>query len=151
MLHPVAVAISAASDKTVCVMMQRLPWKHQSKLIMILKKLYSRLHLFSLSRSHVLQGGLAEALERQRCLVCFCIILYLTFGLLCWSMSPQWCRDKNTLICYVLRQITERWKSLLPLSKLKVADGCQDTPSLAESLHLSSPFVRVLSWATCAW
>lgn len=53
MLHPVAVAVFATSEKTVCVMRQPLPRKHQSKLIMMLTKLCSRLHLFSLGRSQM--------------------------------------------------------------------------------------------------
>ena len=53
LLHPVAVAVSATSDKTVSVMRQPLPPKHQSKLIMMLTKLCSRLHVFTLGRSQM--------------------------------------------------------------------------------------------------
>lgn len=56
MLHPMAVAVSATSDKTARVMRQLLPQKHQSKLIMMLTKLCSRLHLFSLGRSQMFSG-----------------------------------------------------------------------------------------------
>lgn len=156
MSHPLPVAVFATSDETVCVMRRHLPRKHQSKLIMMLTKLRTRLCSFGLGRSRKFTAeGWLEVLVR----FCSRFKLWAEVALSCtWLLS--WCADqwahndageKNNW--FVFWFFLRNWMRKITHSTLEIVDACQDvaeTPTHAERVRLSSPFIRVLSWAKCA-